>query len=183
MNSKSYVFFILVVFLAMVSNVFGEDYNIGAGDRLDIRVWKNNDLTQQLIVLPDGTIRFPLVGQFEVEGKSAGQLEKELIKKLEKYVSDPILSVSVVQVNSMMVYVIGKVNKPGRLTINANIDVLQALAIAGGLNPFAKEKEIGIYRKKEGKTTIYNFNYKAVAEGENLDQNIILHRGDVIVVR
>ena len=93
------------------------------------------------------------------------------------------MTISVLQVNSMMIYVIGKVNQPGRFEIRTNIDVLQALAVAGGLNPFAKEKEIGIFRKQDGETEIFNFNYKQVAEGVNLDQNIMLKRGDVIVIR
>ena len=83
----------------------------------------------------------------------------------------------------MMIYVIGKVNSPGRFAMNTRIDVLQALAVAGGLNPFAKEKEIGVFRKINDKTTIFNFNYKDVSEGINLEQNIMLERGDVIVVR
>ncbi len=171
------------VFLAMISCAIAGEYTIGAGDVLDIGVWKNADLTKQLIVLPDGTVRFPLVGQLKVEDKSVARLEKELMGKLEKFIPDPVLSISVLQVNSMMIYVIGKVHKPGRFDISKNIDVLQALSVAGGLNPFAKEKEIGVYRKVGGKTTIFNFNYKEVSEGQNLKQNIMLQRGDVIVVR
>jgi len=185
MKSKLCILFnvVLFVFLTVISGALAEDYKIGAGDVLDIGVWKNADLTRQLAVLPDGTVRFPLIGQLEVEGKSVAQLEKELKERLEKYVPDPDVSTSVLQVNSMMIYVIGKVNQPGRFEIRKNLDVLQALAVAGGLNPFAKEKEIGIFRKTDGKTTIFNFNYKEVSEGVNLDQNIMLQRGDVIVVR
>ncbi len=171
------------VFLAGVSGAAAGEYKIGAGDVLDIGVWKNTDLTRQLIVLPDGSVRFPLIGQLEVEGKSVASLEKELMGKLKKFIPDPVLTISVIKTNSMMIYVIGKVNHPGRFEISSNIDVLQALSVAGGLNPFAKEKEIGIYRKVNGQTNIFNFNYKEVAEGMNLDQNIMLQRGDVIVVR
>ncbi len=171
------------VFLAVVSGAIAGEYTIGAGDVLDISVWKNADLTRQIVVLPDGTVRFPLIGQLEVEGKSVARLEKELMEKLKKYVPEPVLSISILQANSMMIYVIGKVNQPGRFEIRKNIDVLQALAVAGGLNPFAREKQIGIFRKTAGKTDIFNFNYKEVSEGVNLDQNIMLQRGDVIVVR
>ncbi|MBT3176637.1 MAG: polysaccharide export protein [Desulfobacula sp.] len=177
------LFNVVFVFIAMVSGAVADDYKIGAGDVLEIGVWKNADLTRQLIVLPDGTVRFPLIGQIMVEEKSVAMLEKELKEKLEKFIPDPVLTISVLQVNSMMIYVIGKVNQPGRFEIRTNIDVLQALAVAGGLNPFAKEKEIGIFRKQDGETEIFNFNYKQVAEGVNLDQNIMLKRGDVIVIR
>jgi polysaccharide export outer membrane protein len=185
MKFMSCILFSVVLFivLAAVSMGVAGEYKIGAGDLLDVSVWKNVDLTRQFAVLPDGTIRFPLIGQLDVEGKSAAQLEKELMGKLEKYIPDPILTISVVQVNSMAVYVIGKVNRPGRFTLNDDIDVLQALAIAGGLNAFAREKEIGIHRKRNGETTIFKFNYKEVSEGENINQNIMLQRGDVIVVR
>ena len=159
------------------------DYKIGAGDVLHISVWKNADLTRQVVVLPDGQIHFPLVKELTAAGQSVKELEKMLVEKLTKFVPEPDLSIDVAQVNSMMIYVIGKVNAPGRFAMNTRIDVLQALAVAGGLNPFAKEKEIGVFRKIDGKTTIFNFNYKEVSEGINLDQNILLKRGDVIVVR
>ncbi len=183
MKSRVCILFAVFVFSVSVSTAIAGEYKIGAGDLLDISVWKNVDLTRQRVVLPDGTIQFPLVGQLDVMGKSAARLEKELKEKLEKFVPDPVLSVSVLKANSMVIYVIGKVNHPGRFEINTQIDVLQALAVARGLNPFAKEKEIGIFRKKDGKTDIFNFNYDEVSEGENLDQNIMLQRGDVIVVR
>lgn len=158
-------------------------YRIGPGDVIDISIWRNEDLTRQLKVLPDGMISFPLAGELKVEGLSVEELKALLISKLEKYVPDPVLTVSVSQTNSMMIYVIGKVNSPGRFMIQENIDVLQALSLAGGLNPFAKEKEIRIFRKAGEETILFNFNYKEVSEGEHLEQNILLNRGDVIVVR
>jgi len=176
---------ISVVFLsgAVISTAVAENYTIGSGDILEISVWKNPDLTKQLAVLPDGRIHFPLVKELKVEGLTVRELEEKLISRLKKYVPEPDLFVRVVQVNSMMIYVIGKVNNPGRFLINTNIDVMQALAVAGGLNPFAKEKQINIFRKTDKKTISYNFNYKEVSEGENLEQNIMLKRGDVIVIR
>ena len=171
--------------LAMSPGVHAQDldYKIGPGDILHISVWKNADLTRQVVVLPDGRIHFPLVKELTAAGQSVSALEKMLVEKLTAFVPEPDLSVDVAQVNSMMIYVIGKVNGPGRFAMNTRIDVLQALAVAGGLNPFAKEKEIGVFRKIGGKTAIFNFNYKEVSEGINLEQNILLERGDVIVVR
>ncbi|MCP3871809.1 MAG: polysaccharide export protein [Desulfobacteraceae bacterium] len=184
MRYNKLIFVVGVFFLvALVSAVHAGEYKIGPGDILDISVWKNPDLSKQVAVLPDGNIHFPLVKELKVEGLSVEELEDMLIGKLKKYVPEPDLFVSIVQVNSMLIYVIGKVNKPGRFAISKNIDVLQALAVAGGLNAFAKEKEIGIFRKANGKTNHFNFNYEEVSEGNKLEQNITLKRGDVIVVR
>ncbi len=175
--------FMLVVLLGVIPVVSAQDYRIGAGDVLEISVWKNPDLTRQLTVLPDGNIQFPLVKELAVEGLTVKELEAQLLAKLKKYVPEPDLTIGVLQVNSLMIYVIGKVNKPGRIVLNDNIDVLQALSIAGGLNPFAKEKEIRVFRKTKTQTKQFNFNYLEVCDGKNLEQNIMLIRGDVIVVR
>jgi polysaccharide export outer membrane protein len=160
----------------------GADYMIGPGDVLDISVWKDEALTKLVTVLPDGRISFPLIGQVTAGGKTVAQLTKELEVKLTRYVPDLDLSVIVHQVNSMMVYVVGKVNKPGRFVLNANVHVMQALAMAGGLNPFAKSGKIKIFRKTDAETKIFDFNYDDVAKGNNLELNIMLQRGDVIVV-
>ena len=158
------------------------DYVIGPGDVLDISVWNNEPLTRAVTVLPDGKIHFPLIGEIVVGGKTLAVLEKELKTKLHPFVPDPELSVMVGQVNSMLIYVIGKVNQPGRFVLNTNVDVLQALATAGGLNAFAKRGKIKIFREENGKTRIFPFDYDDVTEGENLDQNVLLERGDVVVV-
>ncbi len=158
------------------------DYLVGPGDILDISVWKNQDMSKQLPVLPDGKISFPLIGEFVVAGKSVSQISEEIANKLSHYMPEPVLSVSVRQVNSLLVYVIGKVNNPGMFALNSNVNALQALAMAKGMNTFAKKDKIKIFREKEGKTIIFDFDYDEVSEGENLEQNIQLERGDIIVV-
>ena len=158
------------------------DYIIGPGDVLDISVWKNEDLTKAVIVLPDGKISLPLIGNVLAANKTVAQLTSELKEKLIRYMPDPVLSVIVAQVNSMLIYVIGKVHRPGRFDLNTNINVLQALSIAGGLNPFAKKDEIRILRKEKGITRTFSFHYDDVVNKNRLDQNIMLHRGDVVVV-
>ncbi len=182
---KNYTTLLLILSIVLVgiTAAYGAEYRIGPGDVLEIDVWKNPDLQKTLVVLPDGKIHFPLVKGIQAAGMTVGELEAAMITKLSKFIPEPDLSISIVQVNSLMLYVIGKVNKPGRFLVNSDVDVLQALALAGGLSPFAKEKEIGIFRKKEGDTQILNFNYDQVSKGENIEQNIILQRGDVIVVR
>lgn len=157
-------------------------YTIGAGDLILISVWKDEALTRQVVVLPDGKISFPLVGEIQAEGRSIEQLRNELESKLERFVPGVTLSVIVQQVNSQVVYVIGRVTTPGRFLLTGEINVLQALAMAGGLNPFAKKGEIKIFRQEDGSTKIFSFNYDAVSTGSDLKQNITLQRGDVIVV-
>ncbi|MCG2748942.1 MAG: polysaccharide biosynthesis/export family protein [Desulfobulbaceae bacterium] len=160
----------------------GDPYLIGAGDVLDISVWKDEAQTKTVIVLPDGTISFPLIGQLMAEGKTVSQLKEEIRQKVSQFVPDPVVTVIVHQVNSMLIYVVGKVNNPGRFQLSTNVNVLQALTMAGGLNPFANREKITIMRDEWGDTTIFKFNYDEVAAGENLQQNIRLRRGDVVVV-
>lgn len=157
-------------------------YILGPGDVLEISIWKDTALTKQVVVLPDGTISFPLVGQIAASGKDVVQLRKEIEEKIKDYVPSPVLSVIVNQVNSMLIYVIGKVNSPGRFTLNTNVTVLQALAMAGGLNPFAKENMIKIIREEQGDKQIIAFDYNEIAKKDNLAQNIILKKGDVVLV-
>ena len=158
------------------------DYIIGPGDVLMISSWNNAALTMSATVLPDGKIHFPLVGDSMAGGKSVAAFKQELETKLSKFVGEPNLSVMVQQVNSMLIYIIGKVNNPGRFVLNTNVNVLQALAMAGGLNPFAKKNNISVFRETNGKTDILPFEYETVTEGKNLGQNVWLQRGDVVVV-
>jgi len=158
------------------------DYIIGPGDVLDISVWKDEALTRSCVVRPDGFISFPLIGDVRASGKTSQQLKLEMEGRLIRYVPGLTLSLEIKQINSMIVYVIGKVNIPGRFVVNANIDVLQALSTAGGLNPFAKENDIKIFRKDKDETTIFPFQYDKVVDGKRLEQNIQLNRGDIVVV-
>ncbi len=159
------------------------DYTIGAGDVLEISVWKDPALSRQLVVLPDGAISFPLIGRFPASGKTVGQLATEITEKLVRYIPEPELSVIVQQVSSNVVYILGKVNRSGPIALNRKVDVLQALSIAGGLNIFADKADIRIFRKTEDKTMVIPFNYKNVTEDYKLEENIILQRGDVILVK
>ena len=158
------------------------DYRIGPGDVLEISVWKDPSLTRQVVVLPDGRIDFPLVGHFVAMGRTTRELKTEMEAKLKRYIPDPILTVIVQQASSMRIYVIGKVNRPGHFQLSGNLNVMQALAMAGGLNTFAKPNEIQIYREEGDHTVVYLFAYEKVSAGKKVDQNIVLHRGDVIVV-
>lgn len=157
-------------------------YIIGPGDLLDISVWKDESLTRTVVVLPDGRISFPLIGRVMAAGRTLADIRQDMEGRLARYVPDVVLSLDVKQVNSLIIYVLGRINNPGRFILNTNINVMQALATAGGINPFAKKDEIKIFRHNGGKTTIFSFDYSDVSEGDHLEQNIELMRGDVIVV-
>jgi polysaccharide export outer membrane protein len=158
------------------------DYRIGPGDVLEISVWKDPDLSRSVVVLPDGRIDFPLVGHFDAMGHTSQELQTEMEAKLKRYIPEPLLTVIVQQTNSMRIYVIGKVNRPGHFLLSGNLNVMQALAMAGGLNTFAKANEIQIFREEGAHTMVYPFAYEKVSGGKKIDQNIVLQRGDVIVV-
>ena len=160
-----------------------DDYTIGAGDILEIMVWKNDELSKKLPVRPDGKISLPLVGEIVVEGKKVKELSDQLQAAYSRYVTGPIIYVSVQQVNSMNVYIIGRVNAPGVRPITAKTNVLQGLAMASGLTPFAEGDHIKVFRTEDdGTTSTIEFDYEDVSRGRKLDQNIFLRRGDVIVV-
>jgi polysaccharide export outer membrane protein len=158
------------------------DYRIGPGDQLSIEVWKDKDLARLVTVLPDGKVAYPMVGEVVAAGKTVAQLQKEIEGKLSLYVKDAVITVEVRQVNSLQIYVLGRVKTPGRSLLTSNIDVLQALAIAGGPDQFAKLSRIRIFRREGGKTVIIPFDYDDVVAGKNPESNILLRRGDVIVV-
>ncbi len=157
-------------------------YLLGPEDILEISVWKEDGLTREVLIRPDGKLSFPLVGDVQAAGKSVTQLTDDLTKGLTRYIAAPTVTISVRQVRGNKIYVIGKVNKPGEYATGRYVDVMQILSMAGGLSTFAKEEKIKILRREGGVLTAILFNYAEVALGENLKQNIILKNGDVVVV-
>jgi polysaccharide export outer membrane protein len=168
--------------LAALQATAEPDYLIGAGDQLNVEVWKDPVLTRLVTVLPDGKVAYPMVGEVVAAGKTVARLRKEIEGKLSLYVKDAVITVEVRQVNSLQIYVLGRVRTPGRTVLTSNIDVLQALGIAGGPDQFAKMSRIKIFRREGRKTVIIPFDYDDVIAGKNLESNILLRRGDVVVV-
>lgn len=157
-------------------------YQIGPEDVLEISVWKEEGLKKEALVRPDGGLSFPLIGEVHAAGKTAVQLKKEIAQRLEKFIPDPVVSISLLRVGGNKIYVIGKVTKPGEFPAGRYVDVLQALSMAGGLTPFAAENGIKVIRKEGGKDVVFPFRYSDVKNGEDLEQNIQLKGGDVVVV-
>ena len=157
-------------------------YIVQPGDVLTISVWKEKDLQGDVAVRPDGGLNFPLVGDVAAAGKTVDQLRKDIAAKLAKYVPDPVVTVIVKQSLGNQIFVIGKVNKPGSFPAMRNIDVMQALSMAGGPTPFASLNKIKILRRVNGQLKAITFEYSKVEKGEDLEQNIILQGGDTVVV-
>lgn len=174
--------FLLVSISSALHAASDSDYRIGPGDVLNIEVWKDPSLTRPATVLPDGKIAYPMIGEIMAAGKTVAQLKQEIGKKLSAYVKDAVVTVEVRQVISLQIYVLGKVKAPGKMPLTSNIDVLQALASAGGFDPFANRSKIRIFRREGGDIVIIPFDYDDVAAGKNPETNILLRRGDVIIV-
>ena len=175
---------IFMALLCLQSTVSAEvsNYVIGAGDIIEISVWKDESLDRELSVPPDGIISYPLAGDIDAAGKTVTMLRKAITERLSEYVPDATVTVILKEINSLKAYVIGKVNSPGEFAITMETTVMQVLAMAKGLNPFADAGDIHILRRRKNVTVKIPFNYKEVEEGENLGQNITLQRGDVVVV-
>jgi polysaccharide export outer membrane protein len=157
-------------------------YRLGAEDVMLISVWKDEQLTREVVVRPDGMFSFPLVGDSQAQDRTVEEIRVDLVKRLTKYIPNPNVSVSVTKVLSYKIYVVGRVNKPGEYLIGHYTDVLQALSLAGGLTPVAAENDIKVIRRIKGEKEIFPFRYGDMRKGNDLEQNILLQRGDVVMV-
>lgn len=158
-------------------------YKINPGDIIEINVWKEEGLIQEVLVRPDGGISFPLVGDLNVQDLSLVEVERAITESLTKYLADPVVTVSAKQLLGNKVYVIGQVNKPGEYIVNRYVDVMQVLSMAGGMTPFAGVNSIIILRRdKNGKQQAIEFEYGELEDGDELQQNIMMQAGDVVVV-
>jgi polysaccharide export outer membrane protein len=158
-------------------------YTVKAGDVLAVAVWKEPDLTSNaVLVRPDGTFSFPLVGQIDARAKTVQELQNLITERLRKYIADPVVTVSVQEVKGNKVYVIGQVTKPGDFVVNPNVNVMQALSMAGGGTPFASLNNIIILRRTPSGQVALPFHYNDVVHAKDLQQNVELQAGDIVVV-
>jgi polysaccharide export outer membrane protein len=157
-------------------------YEVQPSDVLQISVWRDPELTQQVVVRPDGAFSFPLVGEINAVGKTVEELRRELVQQLSRIIQDVVVTVSVLEIRGNKVYVIGQVNQPGEFIVNPRVDVMQALSLAGGTTAFAATSEIFVLRRDNGEQRRLPFNLDAVLRGRDLEQNVLLRSGDVVVV-
>lgn len=157
-------------------------YEVQPGDVLQVSVWKEEGLDHEVLVRPDGGFSFPLAGDVSAIGQTVEELRAEIMDRLARFIPGLVVTVAVKQINGNKVYVIGQVAKPGEFVVNPQVDVLQALAIAGGVTAFASTSDIRILRRRDGRQVALPFEFNSVVRGRNLEQNIVLESGDVVVV-
>lgn len=157
-------------------------YRLHEGDTVSVSVWHEEALQKQVVVLPDGSITFPLVGRIEVAGLSTPEAEQRITEKLKVYIPDPVVTVVIAGIDGNRAYVMGKVIHPGSLIISGPITVLQAISIVGGFDKFADEGGIKVVRKKSEGQEIVPVHYSDIISGRDMSTNILLKSGDTIVV-
>ncbi len=156
------------------------DYRVGPEDELTISVWHEAELSKDVVVRPDGRISLPLVNDVEVAGFTTVELQALLTEKLKSLVNDPQVTIIVKAVHSRKVFLVGNVAKQGVYPLSGRTTVLELIAGAGGLGPFAKSRSIYILRKESGKESRIPFNYKKALSGKGADP--VLQPGDMVVV-
>jgi polysaccharide export outer membrane protein len=157
-------------------------YVIGADDVLSIIYWRDKDMTADVSVRPDGVISLPLLNEVVAAGLTPAQLRDRLMEESQKYMEDANVTVVVKQINSRKVYITGQVGKIGSYPLTGPMTVLQLLSMVGGLGEYANSKNIVILRTENGRQVSHRFNYKEVASGKKLTQNIELKPGDTVIV-
>lgn len=189
----------LVALTASLGGCFAEDvqyrgmsvppteFLIGPEDILVVTVWRNQDLSKEVIVRPDGKISLPLIGDIVAAGLTAQALSKHIADALAEYMSTPTVSVQVKEINSYHIYVVGEVARPGKIVLKSFTSVVQGISYAGGFTTFASRNNVHVLRmvkngQGETKQVMIPVPYMDIVQGKNLDANFILRAGDVIVV-
>ena len=158
------------------------DYRLQPGDQLQVDVWREEELQRAIMIRPDGKFTFPLAGEVNAADRTVADIQAEITAKLRNYIPEAVVTVSVTGIEGNKVYVIGQVPRPGAFVMNPQINVLQALSLAGGMTPFAATNDIVILRGQGAQQESLPFRYEDVARGRNLEQNILLEAGDVVIV-
>ena len=160
---------------------------LGPEDVVTVTVWRNQDLSKDVVVRPDGMISLPLIGDILAAGSTADELAKQITERLKEFMASPTVSVQVKEINSYFVFVTGEVAKPGKFPLKSYATVIQGISLAGGFTPFASRDKVHVIRiTKNGKGENTQFNiqvdYSALAKGKTSTGNFFLRSGDVIVV-
>jgi polysaccharide export outer membrane protein len=157
-------------------------YALQPGDEIEISVWGEEELERAILVRPDGKFSFPLTGEINAVGRTVSDLQVEVTDKLLPYIPEAVVTISVTGIEGNRVYVIGQVTRPGTFVMNPRLNVLQALSLAGGTTPFAALNDIIVVRGNGADQQVFRFGYDDIKRGRNLQQNIELESGDVVIV-
>ncbi|HMW73364.1 MAG TPA: polysaccharide biosynthesis/export family protein [Cellvibrionaceae bacterium] len=169
--------------VATTANTNNKDaYFLQAGDVIELLVWKEPDLSREILIGPDGFISIPLIGAVEAKNKTLDELRLEIKKRLSTVVNEPSVNISLRGVAGNKIFILGKVARPGEYPLTQPVDVLQALSKAGGVTPFADASDIKIIRRTGQDQAVIRFNYNQVERGKHLEQNVTLASGDTILV-
>lgn len=168
---------------AVSAKAAGAAYTIGAGDVLRIVTWKEADFSlETVLVRTDGKISFPLLNDVQAAGLTPMMLKDVLERGLKNYVASPVITVAVVNAGSQKFYVLGEVVRTGEYPIVKDLSVLQAFALAGGFTQWAAKDEILLIRREAGQKKVYKIDYKDMAKGRNLEQDLLIKADDTIIV-
>lgn len=160
----------------------GNVYLLHPGDTVLVSVWREDTLEKEVVVLPDGSITFPLAGRIEVKGLDTLAVEKLIAERIKEYIPDPVVSVAISQAGGSRVFVIGKVLKPGPVALDSPKTAMQVLGEAGGLDKFADGDSIKVLRKTDKGQQVLEVHYDALIKGRDLESNVSLQAGDTILV-
>lgn len=160
----------------------GTQYIIGPEDILNINVWNEPELSLSVPVRTDGKISLPLINDIHVINLTPLELKEELTKRFAEYIENPNVSVIVEQINSLKIFIVGNVNQPGVFDVKREVNVLQAISLAGGFTEWAQKRKIQIFRKHGGVEKVIKINYNKIVSGKNPELNIPLQPGDTIVI-
>jgi polysaccharide biosynthesis/export protein len=195
------VLFALVLLSVLVGSSFADDrgagpskvgmvppgtslpgYRLQPGDIITVSVWKETDLQTDVLIRPDGGFSFALAGEVDAVGQTVEEIRTTLVERLKRYIPNPVVTVAVKQIGGNRIYVVGRVNHAGDFPLSSPLDVMQAIALAGGTTPFAAINDIVILRRHNGEQQAIHFHYSDVARGRDLSQNVLLQTGDTVVV-
>lgn len=158
-------------------------YKLRPADKLQISVWREETLQREVRVLPDGSITFPLVGRLSVEGLDTVQVETQMVQRLKPFIPDPIVTVAISGTDGNVVYVLGKVAKPGVVPLTASTTTaLQVLSQAGGLDRFADGNALRVLREDNGTRSVLPVRYNDLIKGDSLQTNVPMRAGDTLLV-
>lgn len=182
MMKTYFVLFAVLAWTSLIGPANSADYTLHAGDKIQVSVWGEDTLNRELVVLPDGSITFPLAGRIEVKGLTSTQVEDRIAQGLSDAIPDPDVTIIIKAVSGNRVYVLGKVSKPGAYVLEAAMTTSQILSLAGGFDRFADTGDIRILRNLDGKQSSIKFDYGKLFSGKGAQEDIPLRAGDVILV-